>query len=303
MTEQTSIPAAGTPDGGASSTPASRTSSPAPAPASPTRTSPPGQHELDRSGVPRWNAPADPTGERAAWDAQQRKRLGHATDPAALQAKPDAAADTVRVGNTTVTEAELSEFLTNKAARESGKLRSPATPDEYQIALPKDFKTPQGVEVVLDQNDPAFGMLKNWAHRNQIPQSELSELVGIYGGVRAGELSLGKMAYETEIGKLGAAGPGRVDALATWMRGQLGDQGRALTGVRGADGMVRGGVLWTAGVVEAFEALMHKSISGGAARYTGHGRDMGEHNAGKIAGYEGMTFEQRRHAQEQRRGR
>jgi hypothetical protein len=305
MTDQATSDA-GALDGGASSSPAARTSSPQPA----ARTSTPGQAEKDAAGVPRWNARPDPTGEQARWDQQQRERLGHAADPAApakpdQAAKPaDGAADTThKFGDTTVSESELREFLTNKAARESGRLQAPASADDYAIELPADFKAPLGVEVVINPNDPAVPLLKNWAHKNGLPQAALSDLLGIYGGLRAGELATGKLAYETEIGKLGASGPGRVDALATWMRGQLGDQGRALTGVRGSDGMVRGGVLWTAEIVGAFEALMNKQRSQHGSSYTGNGRDMGGRDEGKIAGYAGMSFEQRRHAQEQRRGR
>jgi hypothetical protein len=147
-----------------------------------------------------------------------------------------------------------------------------------------------------------IAQLRGWAHAHQIPQSAFSDLLGVYAGKVAGELALGKLAHEAEVAKLGAAGPGRIDALATYLRGQLGDLGRALTGVRGADGLVRGGVLWTAEIVGAFEALMNKQRTQGAASYTGNGRDNGAQD-GKIAGYEKMTFEQRRHAQEQRRGR
>ena len=124
----------------------------------------------------------------------------------------------------------------------------------------------------------------------------------MYVGHKAGELATGKLAYEAEVAKLGAAGPGRIDALAIWLRGQIGDQARVLTGVRDANGNVRGGTLWSAQVVQAYEALMSKVRGGGGASYTANGRDMGDHNTSKIAGYDKMSFEQRRHAQEQRRG-
>jgi hypothetical protein len=212
-------------DRGASSTPAAaRTSSPAPA----ARTSGPGQAEKDAAGVPRWNAPADPDGSIARWEAQQRARHGH-PDPAAPakpdQAKPDRAADTVKIGNTTVTEAELSEFLTNKAARESGRLQAPTSPDGYKIQTSPDFKPPNGVEFSIDENDPSFGLLKSWACRNQIPQSELSALVDIYGGKITADLAAGKAAHEYQVGLLGGSGPGRVDAMARWLKGMIGDQG------------------------------------------------------------------------------
>jgi hypothetical protein len=308
MTDPTMTPDPGALDGGSSSTPAARPPTPQPA----TRTSGPGQAEKDSAGIPRWNRPADPDGRQARWDAQQRERLGHTTDPAAVQPKPDQAATkpadgasdtTHKFGETTISEAELSEFLTNKAARESGKLQAPADPSGYKLELPKDFKPPQGVEVAFNEADPALAQLRGWAHAHQIPQSAFSDLLGIYGGKVAGELALGKMAHDAEVAKLGAAGPGRVDALATWFRGQLGDQGKVLSGVRDAAGNVRGGVLWTHDIVTAFEALMHKSISQGAGSYTASGRDMGGGDS-KIPNYANMSFEQRRHAQEQqRRGR
>jgi hypothetical protein len=251
--------------------------------------------------------PAD--GSRAQWDQQQRER--HTNNPAAAPAKPDQAAKpaesaadkTLKVGNTTLTESEVQEFLARKAGRESGKLQAPESPDGYKIELPKDFTPPVGVEVAFNEADPAFAELRAWAHAHQIPQSAFSDLLAVYGGKVAGDLAAGKAAHGYQVGLLGRTGPGRVDALATWMKGMLGDQGAVLTGTRGPDGNVRNGVLWTAAVISAFEALQRRFVSQGASGYTGNGRDMGNPDPGKIPNYAGMTFEQRRHAQDQRRER
>jgi hypothetical protein len=48
---------------------------------------------------------------------------------------------------------------------------------------------------------------------------------------------------------------------------------------------------------------MHKYSTQGAAPFNGGGREVSDPNAGKIPGYSGMTFEQRRQAQDQQRGR
>jgi hypothetical protein len=58
-----------------------------------------------------------------------------------------------------------------------------------------------------------------------------------------------------------------------------------------------------AATIEAFEAVMQKFASQNGANFNSSGRVPPNGNAGKIAGYETMSFEQRRAAQDnQRRG-
>jgi hypothetical protein len=279
----------------------------APAPAAPSSAPAArvGQAERDTQGQSRWNSPRDHAEERAQWDQSQRDR--HSNNPEARQAKPGQAtkpADgapegSVRIGDTTLSESEVRDYLAHKAARESGRLQSPQKPEEYQIALSPDFTPPLGAEVVLDANDPAFGPLKDWACRNQISQDELSRLVDIYGAKVSGDLARGRAAHDAEIAKLGATGPQRVDALARWLVGMIGDQGLVLAGTKDKTGRSTNGIMWTAGIVGALEALQRRVVSQGASGYTGNGRDMGGQDAGKIAGYDKMSFAERRHAQDQ----
>lgn len=194
---------------------------------------------------------------------------------------------------------EHDSLLAFKGAEDTKRLTLPKTPDEYKVELTKEFKPPAGVDFAIDDKNPALASLKAWAHKHAIPQSALSEVVDVYAGTVVGSMAAQKAAYAAEVTKLGPAGPARIDALGMWMKGVLGDKAAVLTGTKGADGKSTNGVLWTAGIVEAFEALQQK-FTGGGSHYTGNGRDNGASD-GKIPGYAGMSFEQRRQAQEQRR--
>lgn len=276
--------------------------------ATPLHPPPVSQHERDLSGQKRWNAPADGDGAIQRWRDREAARLGRPAaepaapgkpDPAAAAKPADGGADAIKVGDVTVSSQEMKDFLADRAAKLSGTLQAPASADEYLLELPKDLTFPPGIEVALDKNDPVLGKLRGWAHKYQLPQEAVSEVLGLYAGKIAGERAIGQAAHLAEVEKLGPSGPGRVDAIALWLKSQLGDSGKVLSGVRGPDGFVQNGVLWTADICKAFEALMNKQRSQGAAGYTGNGRDNSNPNDGKIPGFENMSFAQRRHAQEQ----
>jgi hypothetical protein len=182
----------------------------------------------------------------------------------------------------------FNEILARDAARQSELLTRPKSVDEYKVEPSKEFKAPEGVEFSLDQANPQVANLKAWALRNGVPQAELSSLVDIYGGLVAAEKQTYKAGFDAEVAKLGTAGPARMDAAKTFLD------------AKGYGAL--GKVLFTAESVVAIEKLMADMRGQGASTYTGNGRDMGA-DAGKIAGYSGMTFEQRRQAQDQARQR
>lgn len=176
-----------------------------------------------------------------------------------------------------------------KAAEDSRKLTLPQTPDGYKVETTANFKPPEGVEWKLDADDPAWGVAKSVAHKYGVPQAALSEFADAFAGFMVGDAAKMQNAKNAEIAKLGGAGPARVDAVTQWLTSIGGDKFAGLANV------LKHAPL--ASTVEGVEHLMQQFSSQGGGSYGAGKRDPGVPD-GKIPGYDGMTFEQRRHAQE-----
>jgi hypothetical protein len=101
-----------------------------------------------------------------------------------------------------------------------------------------------------------------------------------------------KAAYNAEVAKLGAAGPARVDAVIQWIDAVAGPDAAALKNVFK--------MAPVASTITAFENMIKRFQSQGVTAFSQAHRE-GAPEANKIPGYEKMTFEQRRQAQDQRR--
>ena len=176
-----------------------------------------------------------------------------------------------------------SELATWKAAEDVRKGALPQTPDAYKVELPADFKPPAGVEFKLDQANPSFAQLKAVAHKHGLTQEAVNELIGVYAGNEVGTESRIATARAAEVAKLGTAGPSRVDAVNRF----LDASGLAV---------LKSGVI-TAAQVEAWEGHITKLTTQGGASFSQKHRENPEPN--RIPGYENMSFEQRRLAQDQ----
>jgi hypothetical protein len=179
---------------------------------------------------------------------------------------------------------ERDELKTFKAAEDVRKGSLPQKADDYKVELPSDFKPPAGVEFKLDATDPAFGQLKAVAHKHGLTQAAVNELIGVYAGKEVGSESAIATARAAEVAKLGTTGPSRVDAVTRWMD---------------ASGLgVLKSTLVTAAQVEAFEKHINALGTQGAAGFSQSHRVAPDTK--EIPGYENMSFEQRRFAQDQR---
>jgi hypothetical protein len=90
------------------------------------------------------------------------------------------------------------------------------------------------------------------------------------------------------VAQLGAAAPQRVEAIATWLSARAGKDGAQV------GNFIR--QYPSAPIVRAMENLIKQFSSQGGAEFSQSGRTQ-EEEAGKIPGYENMSFTQKRAAQ------
>jgi hypothetical protein len=228
---------------------------------------------LAADGAPNDQTARDPGAapDRGAGDPTQKSKLGDDLE---------------------LTADEARGLIERDALEKSRALTLPQRPEDYKAELPKNFKTPQGIEFQFNEADPALGLARDFAHRNGLSQAQFSEMAAVYAATKVREIDAFNRASQAEIEKLGAAGTPRVTAVINWLRGTLGD--------KLAGSMAKMIVL--ADHVDGFEKLMGAVRTQGSGSYSNTGREPPK-SSSEIPGYATMTFEQRRAAQERGAGR
>jgi hypothetical protein len=207
-----------------------------------------------------------------------------ATDPAAL---PAASTEKHKIGAYEITESNLGEMMQRQAVEDQRRLTMPPSPEAYKAELPADLKLPGGQTYTFNQNDPSLVAARNLAHSKGWSQQDFSEALGIFASHIAGEQAALAERSQQEIAKVGANGPQRVDAVAKWITGMVGE----------ADARPIRATIVTDAHVRFYETIMNKLTSQGGASFSQSHRVPPD--TAKIPGYEGMSFEQRRLAQDQ----
>jgi hypothetical protein len=181
----------------------------------------------------------------------------------------------------------FNELSTKDAADAVRKNSLPASPDAYKIELPKEFVMPQGVEFKFDPAAPELAQARAMAHAKGWTQQDFSDALGVFAAAKVGEEAQISAARTAEVAKLGATGPTRIDAVTQWMDAQ------GLGALKST--------MVTAAQVQAWEAHITRLSSQGTMPFSQQHRVAPEQD--KIPNYENLSFEQRRHAQEQQRAR
>jgi hypothetical protein len=219
-----------------------------------------------------------------------------AQPPQGQTSKPDApepasrpSPDRIKLGEREFTAQELNDLAARHAAEESKRLTLPTDPSGYKTELPEDFTPPEGVTFQFKADDPLLAQARNMAHAKGWSQSDFSDALSLYAATQVSDMARLQSARQAEINKLGVNGSARVTAVQNWLKGVGGSDAAVL--IRTLD------YAPVAGTVQAFENMMRKFSSQGGAGFSQQHRTQPE--AGKIEGYENMSFEQRRYTQDQ----
>lgn len=197
----------------------------------------------------------------------------------------------IKLGDQEFAEQELRDALGFKAEHEVRKANLPQSPDGYEVALPSDFKAPEGVKFEFDMNDPVLAQARQLAHARGLDQETFSSLLSLYAADKIGTQMQLANARNAEIQKLGTAASARINGLETWLKARVGSDADVLVNQMRA--------FPHAGMVRAFEKIVASFSNQGAVDFSQSGR-VQEEAKGRIPGFENMDFKQQRVAQMQR---
>jgi hypothetical protein len=129
--------------------------------------------------------------------------------------------------------------------------------------LPESLKLPPGIEFKVDPTEPGFEDLRQFAKKIGLTQSEFSDALGIYAASQAAKEADFQSKVAAELAKMGPNVTQRITAIETWIRGMIGDE----------FGTPLRAMIVSERQAVAFEKLMHKFGSQGAASFRQDGRE------------------------------
>jgi hypothetical protein len=237
----------------------------------------------------RGHSPARDMREESAARAQGGEEQAAAPDGNDPKATAGTEAQKFKVGKFEVSEGEIAAMVDRQAQEDLRKATIPPTAAEYKLALPENLKLPGDAQFRFDEagSKATFDAAKAWAHSRGLSQSDFSEMMGIYASHVAQQEAALAASARAEIAKAGTNAPQRVDAISKWIRAEVGDtDARPILSTIVTDAHLR-----------FYERLQQRITSQGSASFSQSHRVPPDNKS--IPGYEGMSFEQRRFAQDQ----
>lgn len=247
------------------------------------------------SASPTTPAPAAASAQTPASPATTETTTQTEQKPARPEGIPDkywdATANALKVDPATLAAdlKERDELQAFKAADEVRRNSLPQSAEGYKIELPADFQLPAGMTFELDVKDPLYAAAQKMAHAKGWSQQDFSEGIGLIASMKVAEQAQIDMARKAEVEKLGTTGPQRIDAVVRFFSG-------VDTTPDKSDAKAIASMLVTAKQVEAFERLITRFGSQGVTGFSQKHRDMS--TSREIEGWDKMSFEQRRAAQD-----
>ena len=168
--------------------------------------------------------------------------------------------------------ADLNALTAFKAEHDANMAQVPENADGYKVELPTEFKLPDGFKLddgqsvadLIDPNDPRIVAARDFAHANNMSQTQFSELIATGVQMDIAEQTRLNEAVQQQVEKLGPKAQERIGSVKTWIGAKLpAVQAEALTSM-----------MFTSTQIEAFESLMRLN-RGAVPGNPGAGRDIG----------------------------
>jgi hypothetical protein len=252
----------------------------------------PGEFAPSTTSAP---APKSFAQQRLAQDQAAAARAAGEAPPAAdpQQAPAPADGEKFKVGKFEVSETELGAMLERQSLDDLRKATVPSTPADYKLAIPETMQLPGGQDFRFDEagNKAAFDAARAWAHGKGMSQADFSEMLGLYAGQELQQHAALAERSRQEIAKAGVNAPQRVDAVGRWITGMVGE----------ADAKPIRATLVTDAHLRFYEKIINLTTTQGGASFSQSHRSAPDTTS--IPGYDKMSFEQRRLAQDQNAAR
>jgi hypothetical protein len=208
-------------------------------------------------------------------------------EPEARQQQQETPPQKIKIGDAEYLESDVQAAIAERAEAAVRKTGLPSAPEGYEVKNSAAFQLPEGVSnFEFDMKDPTLAAARKFAMDRGLDQETFSGMLDLFVASKSGELLNQARARDANLRALGAAGPQRVEAIATWLGARAGKEGVAV-----------GNFLRqfpSAPIVRAMETLIKQFSSQGGATFSQQHRESADAEPGKIPGYENMSFAQKR---------
>jgi hypothetical protein len=186
-------------------------------------------------------------------------------NPGEQPAPPVVQGEKVRVGEYEISAEELGAMMQRQAQEDLRRAHVPVNPSDYKLTLPENLTLPGNAQFQFDEagNKASFDAVKTWAHSRGMSQADFSEMMGLYASHHAAQEAKIAESAKAERAKIGVNGGQRIDAIAAWIRSEVGD----------ADARPILATLATAAHLNFYERLAQKVSSQGTAPFSQQHRD------------------------------
>lgn len=194
---------------------------------------------------------------------------------------------------------ELATF--HKAETERQAALKARKPEDIKIALPAEFKLPDGLkgpdgkpvavkDIQINEKDPRIPLVRAFAQEFGLPQEAVSKLVALDAQMQIEAYNAETARLAEENKQLGEKAGDRLKAVDTWAQGLK---------AKGEIGDAELAAVHSIATTAAGVTLLEKLIAKASGSIPGHipVRQPAGAKPGDIPGYDDMTFEQRRAAQ------